>query len=100
MKSLKVILSLLIVSTLISGCTPKVIVKKVFIEPTKYNFEKVDFSGAYIELTDEQINICKEPLEILKNSYKSTKEIYDEQFDDYKKAYENDARRIKELNKE
>jgi len=92
MKNLK-ILSLLIVSILISGCTqkePEIIYKKAPI----YKFQTVDFKNAYIEAKEASINetklskaevlkVCNPLLQELNTIYKETKSFYDEQINDY-----------------
>jgi len=86
MKKLNLILSLLIVSILISGCTqkePKIIYK----EAPYYDFQIISLKGAYLELTENQ-QICVPLLQQINTIYKQTKTFYDEQIEDYKKQRE------------
>lgn len=81
MKKLK-ILTILAVTILISGCSQKVEPEKIYIEPKAFEFQKLDFTGVYIELQENE-NICIRPLKELNAIYKESKQFYDEQIDDY-----------------
>lgn len=51
---IKLILLVLGITLILSGCStkPEVVVKTVYLEPKKYEFQKLDFTGAYIELNE------------------------------------------------
>ena len=69
-----------------SGCSQKelLVTKKVYIKEPKYEFQKLDLDGVYIELKDKKTQrLCTEPLLQLNDIYKNVKKFYDNQIDDY-----------------
>lgn len=90
MKHLKLVLIIVSILFLINGCTPKE-PEIIYVKRNKYEFQKVDFTGAFIdlkELTEDQRNMCIPKLQELNTIYSETKSFYDSQFDDYNKDYE------------
>ena len=80
---LSLLISLIIVSILSSGCTPKE-PKIIYKKAPVYDFQSIDFEGAYIDLKPNEM-ICKPIILHVIEVYSETKAFYDEQIKDYKK---------------
>lgn len=84
---LKVTSLILILVFIFSGCAQKEIIKKVYIKAPTFEFQKINLSGAYIDLeSNEQRNLCVKPLIELNDLYKGVLDFYDSQIDTYMKG--------------
>ncbi len=89
MKKLLTISLCLTLVLLNSGCTQKE-PKIEYVKQKKFNFEKISLKGAYISLkgfSDKDKEICVPKLRELNTIYKSIKEAYDLQFNEYEIFY-------------
>lgn len=84
---IKVQVSILILLVFIfNGCSQKekIITKIEYIKEDKYNFNKIDLQGSYIELKDKETQKqCTPSLLELNNIYKGVVDYYDWQIDNY-----------------
>ncbi len=71
-----------------SGCSQKekIVTKIEYVKQEKYEFNKIDLNGAYIELRDKNIQkVCSPSLLELNTFYKDVVNFYDWQIDQYEK---------------
>lgn len=86
MKSLLTISLCLTLILFSSGCTQKE-PRVEYVKQKKFGFEKVSLEGAYIQLNPQEKEVCVPKLIELNTVYKSIKEAYDIQFDEYETYY-------------
>ena len=97
MKFLVMISSCFLILLFSSGCSQKE-PETIYIKQSKFQFEKVPLEGAYISLkgfSDTDKEICVPKLIELNTVYKSIKEAYDMQFDEYEKYYKKFNKEVK-----
>lgn len=78
---------LIALSFFFNGCATKerLVTKIEYIKEPKYQFNKIELQGAYIELKDKETQrVCTQSLIELNTIYKGVIEFYDWQIDNYK----------------
>ena len=98
MTTIKALIPILLVFTF-SGCycsfkkpEPQIVVKTEYIKEDKYNFEKVNTDGLYIETETKELQSKCTPLVLETSSiFRGIVDFYDWQIDEYGKEDKNDS---------
>ena len=83
------VLVLMLIGFILSSCTSKQIEPRVkYVKSEKFEFQKVDLNGVYVELNKKDRKRCTKYLIDLNEIYSGILDFYDYQIDEYNKLFD------------
>jgi len=83
------VLVLMLIVFILSSCSTKQVEPRVkYIKNEKFEFQKIDLSGVYVELDKKDRKRCTKYLIDLNDIYSGIIDFYDYQIDEYNKLFD------------